>query len=364
MRLLVLLLLLALIQQPVRAADYALLDGQAWIDKPRKLPRPRLVDIGVPRAAAGLALHQLNSFRPGGEDVVAQYQTPDGEVFATLYLYRPTFPDARLAAIATGEVLKMRLGKEVKRQPDAVLSAGGVAGVAYRTMIDDAAFELSANISLGLKASFAAFLQAGDWLVKLRVSGPEQRRAEVEAAGSGILDGLVFGKEARPRAAPAYRLTECPDDSFAAGATRLPPGPDTMAATLIGTTMLGNPAGAMSAGSPNLCVMRRDASARALILVLRRTDSPQDPAFMLLGDAGSLLQVVPGSAGVSGPIVIDHGVGEARLFGPFDRAPSADQLIAARNGNAAWLGGAIAGLRHGRKGPVLSIDPAALPPKP
>ncbi|WP_156678885.1 hypothetical protein [Sphingomonas profundi] len=358
MRLLCLLLLAVTLQQPARAADYAVLDGQAWIDKASKPPRPRLVDIGVPRAAAGLNLFQLNSFRPGGEDVVAKYQTPDGEVFATLYLYRPTFPDARLAATATGEVLKMRFGKEMKRLPDAILPAGGVPGVAYRTMVDDATFEMSANVSLGLKASFAAFLQAGDWLVKLRVSGPEGRKDEVDAAGRGILDALVFGKAAQPRAAPAYRLTECPDETYAAGATRLPGGPDAMAAALVGTATLGNPAAAVASPSADLCVMRRDASSRALVLVLRPAAGAATPAFMLLGDAGNLVQVVAESG--ARPIVISHGVGGATLYGPFDRPPSADQLIAMKDGDTAWSGTPIGTVAYDRKGPKLTLDPAAM----
>src|SRR3546814_4655611 len=78
----------------------------------------------------------------------------------------------------TDKAVTERFGARTRRTAYASVAVAGHADGAIRAVYDDAAD--------GALTTAAAFLHVGRWLVKLRVTGPTERRKEVLAG----LDGM------------------------------------------------------------------------------------------------------------------------------------------------------------------------------
>ena len=160
-------------------------------------------NFDVPRAAGAVRFTRSFEFsHPGqGIDSGLQFESPDRQVFATIYVYYPGLPHAGLTAFATDWIIHSQ-SQNLRELGMRVVAAGGHDGVAIRG--DYAGFRD------GL-ASSASFVKIGRWIVKLRVSGPEARRPEVEATMAALLDGLRFNGPMQPRPATPLDLVDCPD---------------------------------------------------------------------------------------------------------------------------------------------------------
>lgn len=193
----------------------------------------------------------------------------------------------------------------------------------------------------------AAYLHTSFSIVKLRVTGPAERRTEVAATLTGLLAQLdFFGKE-KPLALPEFELTECPsgsDEKFAAArdiklaaASVIPFGMELTAGEEV-------PAGG---GVRRLCTMDVEQSVDGLGIVLRSTGTDSGERMLLLGDGGTTVTVrkmdLPGAK--ASILVATHAVGGATLYGPFDHVPSADQMLSLGHGNTGWLGAEIVRVR-------------------
>jgi hypothetical protein len=88
------------------------------------------------------------------------------------------------------------------------------------------------------------------------------------------------------------------------------------------------------------------------VTALRRTDHDADLDFMLVGDSGRAFELLlPADESLPGYHLAFHTTAEATIFGPFDRAPSIDQLMAVlTGGDASWLGNPVAAVALGARG--------------
>ena len=142
--------------------------------------------FSFPAAAGVVALQGAYEFsRPGeGLDSGLQFESTDREIFASVYVYAPSLAHTGVTAFATDYVIRVQSGSDLRLLNMRVVAAGGRDGVAIRA--DYSGFRQ------GHGASSASFLKAGLWIIKVRVSGPEPRRSEVEATMAALLANLRF----------------------------------------------------------------------------------------------------------------------------------------------------------------------------
>lgn len=164
-------------------------------------------NFDVPRAASGVRFTRSFEFSHPGEGIDSglQFESADRELFATVYVYYPGLPHAGLTAFTTDWVIHSQ-SPNLRELGMRVVAAGGHDGVAIRG--DYANFR-------GELASSASFIKVGRWIVKLRVSGPEARRADVEGTMTALLAGLRFNGPTQPRPAAPFETVDCADTPVA-----------------------------------------------------------------------------------------------------------------------------------------------------
>lgn len=160
-------------------------------------------NIDVPRAPGVVRFTQSFEFSHQGEglDSGLQFESPDRQVFATIYVYYPGLPHAGLTASATDWVIHSQ-SPNLHELGMRIVAGGGHDGVAIRS--DYSGFR-------GDLASSASFIKIGRWIVKVRVSGPDARRADVEETMTSLLAGLRFNGPMQPRPAAPFETVACTD---------------------------------------------------------------------------------------------------------------------------------------------------------
>lgn len=331
------------------------IDESAWSAPGDEAPRPIKADISVPRAFGPLTLRQLLPARPGGWDNVAQYGSDDRALVATIYIYRPVIADAGFAAIMTTEAIFAGFGREIEGGPRTLAPAGGVAQAAHR-QVYLAGLKRGNGPALTLATGFAV-LKAGQWLVKVRVTGPAQRRDEIERALDGLLGELRFGADAVVKPAYPDTVTECPDSGSERPARRQSgkaAGPFAAMSGILADSLTD-----LAKGPRALCVMVRRTGPAYLDIVLRATKGDGTPLALLSGDSGNGVYVIPPLfGGGTGWGALKVGVADGVVFGPFDAAPTADQLMAIpTGGDIRWAGQGVARLTRDEKGKTnVAVD--------
>ncbi len=286
--------------------------------------------IGLPNSAGTVTLAQLAEFSSHGNgmDNVAQFSSPDREVFATVYIYSPNLPHAGLTAFMTDDVVRASGGSDLEAGQPRLVSAGGQQAAAIRT---------DYRHYRGNLASSAAFLKVGQWIVKIRVSGPEARRDEVERAITALLAGISFQPDKAARAPELLAITGCPQ----AASTRAAPLPsdttDDLAEALSGA--VEGDEHTREADGPSLLAPRFGTawclSSRARIgnssFPILRSLMPSTPPrqrsvlVLLLTDAGTLLEVVE-THREGRYVLFHHQIGRTQLLAAFDGVPTDSQI--------------------------------------
>lgn len=329
MRFIVVLLFLLGLAAPVQAQG-----GSAWSRSDERISVNR-AGISFPVRAGTLSVTETKEFSHQGEslDNIAQYRSADQEVLATVYVYYPAISHAGLAALATDEAIRLNSSNPPGSTGPRLTGAAGKEAVAIRT--DYSRYR-------GDWASSAAFIKAGRWMVKLRVSGPEARRDEVNVAMSDLLAKVKFEGKSVPRAAVLISPAACPDDRSADAALVA----DDAAANAAFAIMVA----AFDAAAPsakdrdsgketNLSSRIGNQWCRSVVQVgqskvplLRATDPGNDPAIegksMLLAlysDAGGLLEVVR-LRKEGRYLLMNHQIGGTSLLGTFATLPSDRQM--------------------------------------
>ncbi len=289
--------------------------------------------LTLPKKAGTTSLTKTgeSSSQGRGIDNFAQYESPDGKVFATAYVYRATYADTALSAYATDLAVRSRFGSGVKLASQSVMPAAGQASGAIRMLYAQAVLKGDTL------ATAAAFVRVDDWLVKLRATGPEARAAEVTASLDALISGLSVDRKATVFAASPLTFADpCPanDMTDAKLATGKDANADLIFAGLTGGSIAfgsdkrasTTPPAFPANGATPVCVRA------TLVMGERRIDLLQaagerEPATALavFGDNASILSVERSMLG-TGYTIKSYAIGEVMVRGSLDRIPSPTQL--------------------------------------
>ena len=301
--------------------------------------------ISFPRMIAGLSYKETKEFSHPGEglDSSVRYESADGALFATVYLYYPSLSHGGLAGIATEEAIRGNSTAATRLGPLRRIPVGKLADGGLRMDIDH---------YQGRYASSAAFVKAGRWMVKYRVSGPDARKPEVEAAMAALIDATRFEGAAQPVLSAPLAAPACPKGGGKDAKLIVSAGADASASTLADALIASfDPAGAESDRSekgkgypPRLGTSWCKAYAavgNSKIPLLRATGGLAAPGaassrlFALYSDAGGALEVVESDKRFT---LLHHEIGKTTVMGAFDGVPSDGQM-------AEMLGGQHEALR-------------------
>lgn len=251
--------------------------------------------IALPQQAGPVAVTKTGEISdPGtGMNSYARYASADDVVQASVFIYRPGYADTTLAALGTERAILERFGPGTRRAAQTVLSAGGASGTALRILYEGAAG--------GELALASAFVQAGPWMVKLRVTATKDRASDVKATVDALIAGLAFDAPAAIRPARTVSIEDC---------------------------------AARDAGA-QWC--RRDVvavgEARFDMLQSAKAGS-QGAIFIPTDDAAGLLRFDP-LAGKGGYRLTRYGIGGGQVAGDFATLPSTSQIAALIDGKDA-----------------------------
>lgn len=287
--------------------------------------------ISLPETA-GPALFARTSEGPNygpGLDNAAQYQSADRQIHATVYVYAPNLAHAGLSAYATDTFIRSHPDLAPRPLGTRLVSAGGQEGAAIR--IDYANYR-------GSDASLAAFLKTGRWILKLRVTGPDARRAEVEQTMTALLDGLRF--EGAEQARPLEPIDPRPCEARGDRRANLLPSEtaDAFEEAVIG--LVENEEHARERDGEDLLTPRfgsawclsRMAQLGDSRLPILRSQMPQEAErdrtvlVVPISDSGRVLEVVD-TGRRERFVVFYHQIGRTELRGAYDAVPSDDQII-------------------------------------
>jgi len=290
--------------------------------------------ISVPRRAATVEHYETREFSHQGEglDTVLQLRSADHAVFASVYVYLPSVSHAGLQAIATDAAIQTNPKGGGKLLRSGTASVGGKAGLA-----------LTADYSgyLGSLFTTSAFVKAGRWMVKIRVSGPQPREAEVSSVLKALLDGLKFEGAYRPRPALPLEAGECAASASGGGDARLLEDKDHGIGAALFAQLDAAGEEATGKGAAHKAVPPRigrtwcrsvlqvgDARAPLLRAVSGDRNNgrgARSELFVLYSDAGGMLEVV-GLPAEKKHVLLNHAIGETLILGTFDAVPSDRQL--------------------------------------
>jgi len=250
--------------------------------------------------------------------------------------------------------MRAQSGEGFRLLESRTVAAGGRAGVAIRA--DYAGFGREGD------ASSAAYLSVGAWMVKIRVTGPEARRAEVERVTTDLLDGIRFEGDA-PRAAEPIELVDCPAAGPAPPAALLAESADEAMEDAIMSHATGGP----PTVPQRWCVSSRRRTGNFSLPILRAVvgppgeDSRRSVVFAFLTDSGGALEVAERRfRNRLRYALMHHGTGQTRVLGSWDAPPTDSQVEAVIAGTDPAGGRARATIQYqssGDSGITLHVVP-------
>ncbi|ATI79230.1 hypothetical protein [Sphingobium yanoikuyae] len=326
-----------------QAAD----DIEAWTPSDTAI-RATAAGISLPQTVASLSLTKSGEVSNGGKgiDNYTQYISQDGAVQATLYVYLPAYADASLAAYMTDKAVMERFGGKTHRTAYDSVAAGGRAGTAIRAVYDDAAD--------GALTTAAAFAHAGRWMVKLRVTGPTERRAEVLAGLDGMLAGLKFDDAASLHATSPASFGACPTGD----------GGDARLTKAVPSGTAGQPVPQdvriPREGKDNLCIRGTVQTAQGSYDMLQQTGRSDGAIIVPVDDSGTVLAFDPATRDLGYQLSI-HMVGQTDLYGVYDKVPSGRQIAAILDGKDPQTAQAEATALYAANGEVTISQGARKP---
>ncbi|MBV2147141.1 hypothetical protein KRZ98_02405 [Sphingobium sp. AS12] len=312
-------------------------DAEAWTPTETAI-RATTAGISLPQTIASLSLTKSGEASNGGRavDNYAQYLSEDGAIQATLYVYLPTYADASLAAYMTDKAIMERFGSRTRRTAYASAPVAGKADSAIRAVYDDAAD--------GALTTAAGFVHAGRWIVKIRVTGPTERRADVLAGLDGMLAGLALDDPASLHTTGPARFDSCPAaDTHEARLTK-----DDAATAAPQDVRIPRE------GKDALCVRGTVTTADGRYDMLQQAGRSDGAIIVPVDDSGTVLAFDPAAQGKGYKLSI-HMVGQTDLYGVYDRVPSPRQIAAILDGKDPQTAKAEATAAYAANGVVTMV---------
>lgn len=338
LRLLIAVTILIAVSVPADARaqirDHAIGANPHWVESAARIASVP-ARTAFPRQAGSLALTGTRDMSNGAEgmDSTAQYRSADGEIIGTIYVYLPGLAHSGLASYATQRGILHSSPSPVRLLRSETVDAGGLRDIAIRDDYEN---------FRGDNAASAAFIKAGRWQIKIRVTGPMARAPEVDAAMDAFLAGIEFGRQNPGQAPFPIRVTECSEGDGQQDARLLPDpeGAEIAAYTFLGTfdgggNLATNPDGARN-GLPSrvpqeMCLSGNAQVGKSRIPILRGRDG--DPISIdgrtrlvaIISDSGMWIEVVH-AANLGRYVMLYHEIGSTSLLGSFDAVPSDRQI--------------------------------------
>jgi hypothetical protein len=186
-------------------------------------------------------------------------------------------------------------------------------------------------------------MKVGRWLVKFRVSGPEARRADIEATMDALLSSIRFEGTAQPRPATPLNIGGCDAASNTNARPFTEPTAAFGAALILPFDPMGEPGATGRDGRP-LNILSRVGDAWCLSTVARygqsqtpilravgpeRADGGRNApvrsvGLALISDSGIILEIVQDQGHYT---LIYHRIGESMVLGSYVTPPSDEQLV-------------------------------------
>jgi hypothetical protein len=302
--------------------------------------------LSFPEKAGILSLTAAGeaSLKGEGVDAVAQLKSPDEKVFGTLFVYLPAYADAALAAWELDKVIREHLGPDPKLVSSGVVPAGGTQAGAIRRVY--------VNAVDGKLVTAAALLKAGRWMAVARVSGPPERRAEVEAALDALVSGLSVSGGAKVDEVAELQVSDCPAVAAkTAKHTQLRldiPGlsNDPMTRMLIDSTLAAGlpekgkekvppfPHSIADNGHRPVCIRERIVVDGNPIDLMQAAGDTANPSAVIgiVNDAGRTIEMRRGEMGPAYMLRV-HDVGRTRNYGAYDRLLTSEQVAGLVHGD-------------------------------
>jgi hypothetical protein len=265
-------------------------------------------------------------------DNAIEYRSTDQAVFGTIYIYYPGLPHAGLAAAAQDWTIRSN-SPTVNGGETGIGPAGGVERVAILTAYSHYRGDL---------ASRAAYLEVGHWLVVIRVSGPESRKTDVNAAMEALLTGIEFGRKTPVHPATPLAIRDCAEPAIQTPA-KLLPDTDRVKLAARGVVSLfdggGNAVTETETGTVTYLPSRVPAELCRAWLQVKGTKMPllrgadgdaisvdgRTVRILLLSDSGRMLEV-DHAKNLGGYVLLYHDLGFTGVLGTYDAIPSDKQL--------------------------------------
>lgn len=300
-----------------------------WVDSPNAAGL-RFGDAPflVPRQVAGMNLSGRRASPGRDVDGMVQYGTAGQGTWATLFVYKASAFDADLTVMTSTQsaAIMSAPGRRLVLDGTASLPGGDATPVLRQLLWQE---------EVG-RASTLVALSGGDWVVKLRVSGPD--RASVEQVTQAALAGLRVDPQTKlsPVLAEKLRPQACrsPQQGPQATRTALDMGSSIVEAALLG------PGGHVWTWPPEaageVCIEQEGKEERRPFLLLRRQDADGHARGWLapLGDAGIALECAPGVAGgleIEGAkakyVLRLHAPGGGEVIAGYDALPNREQML-------------------------------------
>ena len=286
----------------------------------------RLAQISFPAAPGGMRIGRIAeaSLQGRGLDNAVQFVSRDEQVFATIYIYAPAMADIGLTAFMTDHAIRIQSSAELRTTGGGIVAAGGREGVAIRA--DYSGFR-DARL-----ASSAAFMRVGHWIIKLRVSGPGARHAEVDQAMTALLRDLRFEGNVAPAPARPVATASCARDAGAAARLVVSTAAETMEDAIMGHRL-----GAQVEGRTEAlwcpASQFRLANMSGSTPVLRATgaaggdDSRRSVLVALVADNGTIIEVVERRfRDRTRFVLMYHQIGRSAVLGSYASVPTDAQI--------------------------------------
>ncbi len=311
----------------------------AW-DNAGKAPRPTAIDVAVPRSAGSMNLFKLQT-SPDDFAHHALYQSADGMVVGSFYIYRPAIADASYAMLMTTTAINQVFTGAVA-EPEQLVTVAGVRAFHRRT------FPRATRKDGSRITTIVGTMRVGEWIVKLRATGPEARSGEVNDAFGAMMSGLRLGNGLEPAASVIDSISQCPQSARLpdpVAATGAEPGPLKL--------LFAKAETAVPVTSPRKLCMMATEWASGMVSVVLSEEGLGRPTVMLMNDSGDGVMVVPALPGVHGWVLITAIGDKAYMLGPYDRAPGAAQMLSLPTmPDDGWAGVPIASAANTAQGEV------------